>query len=357
MTRKPSVAVIGAGIIGSAIAYHLALRGADVMLLEEMACPGSGVTGRAFGWINTINGDPADPSYPLWRAAVKAHRDLRDASPMLYAAAKTGSLIWKASGDETERLAMLRREAGENVELLGGGRLAALESNLLTPPELAIFSPEDMALDPGQLAQCLTQAAVAEGARVLLGEKVECVEPAGKHPMRLRLSTTTVHADVVVMAAGEGVSQLAAGLGADLGLSTSPALLMRYRCSIPLVRHIIRSPKVEIRQDGCRNLLVAKSYRGEGGSADLKDVTESVLDSLREGFVLPADVSLMDLQVGRRPIFADGLPRFGLLPGVNGVYVAVGHPGVILAPLLGRLAVEEIIEGRRSAFSSQIAPI
>ncbi|MBB5571879.1 MULTISPECIES: hypothetical protein [Rhizobium] len=36
------------------------------------------------------------------------------------------------------------------------------------------------------------------------------------------------------------------------------------------------------------------------------------------------------------------------MPGVDGVYIAVAHPGVILAPLLGRLAMEEIIERQQS---------
>ena len=43
------------------------------------------------------------------------------------------------------------------------------------------------------------------------------------------------------------------------------------------------------------------------------------------------------------------MPRLGFLTGVDGLYVAVGHPGVILAPLLGRFSAEEIVDGRRSA--------
>ncbi len=47
-------------------------------------------------------------------------------------------------------------------------------------------------------------------------------------------------------------------------------------------------------------------------------------------------------------MFSDGLPRLGFVAEIDGLYVAVGHPGVILAPLLGRLAAEEIIAGKRS---------
>jgi len=47
-------------------------------------------------------------------------------------------------------------------------------------------------------------------------------------------------------------------------------------------------------------------------------------------------------------MFADGLPRLGFLQQVEKLYVAAGHPGVILAPLIGRLAAEEILDERRS---------
>jgi hypothetical protein len=57
---------------------------------------------------------------------------------------------------------------------------------------------------------------------------------------------------------------------------------------------------------------------------------------------------LASTDVGDRPIFADGLPRRGFLPQVDGLYIAVGHPGVILAPLIGRLTAEEILDGRRN---------
>jgi glycine/D-amino acid oxidase-like deaminating enzyme len=42
-------------------------------------------------------------------------------------------------------------------------------------------------------------------------------------------------------------------------------------------------------------------------------------------------------------MFDDDMPRLGFLPGVEGLYVAAGHPGVILAPLLGEMATTEIL--------------
>ena len=61
--QKPRIVVIGAGILGSAITYNLAFRGANVLLLDQGLRPATGVTGRAFGWINVVNGEPGHTSY------------------------------------------------------------------------------------------------------------------------------------------------------------------------------------------------------------------------------------------------------------------------------------------------------
>ena len=54
---KPRVVVIGAGIIGASIAYHLARRGAAVTLVER-AHPAAEASGHSFAWINASFGNP-----------------------------------------------------------------------------------------------------------------------------------------------------------------------------------------------------------------------------------------------------------------------------------------------------------
>lgn len=95
--NRPRIAVIGAGILGSAITYNLAIRGADVLLLDEGPKPGSGVTGRAFGWVNVINGTPGHASYALWREAVAEYQRLKADLPEGLSEARPGSLIWRAT--------------------------------------------------------------------------------------------------------------------------------------------------------------------------------------------------------------------------------------------------------------------
>ena len=61
MTGRPSVVVVGAGIVGATIAYHLASAGSAVAIVERSQ-PASGVTARSFAWINIVHGNTPAPS-------------------------------------------------------------------------------------------------------------------------------------------------------------------------------------------------------------------------------------------------------------------------------------------------------
>jgi glycine/D-amino acid oxidase-like deaminating enzyme len=350
MTRlRPRIVVIGAGIIGAAVAYNLAIRGADVSLVDRGAQPGSGVTGRAFGWINVINGTPGDPSYALWREAMAEFSRLRADLPSGFVNARAGSLLWKATPHETEQLADLHLRAGENVELVGRNALSVLEPSLTGVPDCAVFSRDDLALDPAELAKILVNSAVGAGAKVKLGEPITAVQTTNGRITGVRFSNHSQAADIVVVAAGAGTAAILDGLGISIGVKTSPALLLQYSCSRPVIKHILRGPRLEIRQAPSNILVVAKSYVEDGVENGPHVIGNRILATMTEELDLPGDVALLSADVGNRPVFDNGLPRLGFSPKISGLYVAAGHPGVILAPLMGRLAAEELLEARKSA--------
>jgi glycine/D-amino acid oxidase-like deaminating enzyme len=92
------VVVVGAGIVGAAVAYESARAGADVVLLDR-SLPGSGATQHSFAWIGGPSGqDVADASSPLrWRAMAE-YRRLEDEVPGLQVRWR-GSLSWRRGED------------------------------------------------------------------------------------------------------------------------------------------------------------------------------------------------------------------------------------------------------------------
>ncbi len=52
-----TVAIVGAGIVGASVAYHLACRGVPVTLIDRAPSPAAGATGDSFGWIGDAGGE------------------------------------------------------------------------------------------------------------------------------------------------------------------------------------------------------------------------------------------------------------------------------------------------------------
>jgi glycine/D-amino acid oxidase-like deaminating enzyme len=77
-------------------------------------------------------------------------------------------------------------------------------------------------------------------------------------------------------------------------------------------------------------------------------VFESVRDMLQGGDELELEFPT----VGYRPMPEDGFPIIGRVQGALGLYVAVMHSGITLAPATGRFVADELLNGRRDALLS-----
>lgn len=346
--QKPRIIIIGAGIFGAAMAYHLASAKTEVILLESGPDPASGVTGRAFGWINTIHGVPGSESHALWRKAVQDYPALIRDLPELTGFSRRGAILWQASTEETHELFTTRRKTGETVELIDRQTIARMEPHLRQVPEAAVFSADDIAIDPVRLTATLITAARARGATTRFNQPVSSLETTNSRVQGVKTDAGLIEADCVILAAGPGTDRLINPLGIDIGMAISPALLLRYACDTPFIQHILDGPRVEVRQSPDNTVFIAKSWR------ECEEETPALMGEryraiLAAEFDLPSPLSPISAEIGNRPTFADSLPRLGFLPEVDGLYLASGHPGLILAPYLARLAAVEILEGETPA--------
>jgi glycine/D-amino acid oxidase-like deaminating enzyme len=309
------------------------------------------VTGKAFGWINLVNGSSAaNPgSYRLRQLAIADFRRLETEFPEAFQGVRHGSIVWEKTPAMTEARVREHQAWGAPIELIDATAIALLEPELRDVPDCAAFSPEDLAIDPSRLSEAFVGAAAAAGATANFDIKVMAVETSNGRVTGVRTAESIIAADAVVIAAGTAVDALASRLGTDIGLESSPCILLRYQAEQPFLGRILCGPGLEIRQADDRSLIVATSYV-DGTEENSPDaIGRRVLDRINRRFAIQGAIVPLQAVVGHRPFFADGFPRLGFLPQVEGAYVAVGHPGVILAPLLGRLAAEELLDGRRAA--------
>ena len=333
------VMVIGAGIVGASLAYHLADRGAQVILLEAEDIA-SGVTGRSFAWINTTHDGP-DPIASLRGAAIQEYRRLETELPGLKVR-WTGALSYGASPGEAQQASGNPTSAN----LVSRSQILDLEPNLKHPPQQAVYAAEEGALDAVQATHALIAGAQAHGAQVLTQMSVLGFTTQGARVTGVETARGRIEADVVVLAAGTGIKQLTELLNLPLPIAASPAILIRYASQPELVRTLISSPEMEVRQGPDGTLLAAEDYLDDALENQPAAIALRTAQAIRNELHGVASIELESACVGLRPMPVDGTPIVGYLPDIGGVYVCSMHPGVTLAAIVGRLASEEIIHGQ-----------
>jgi glycine/D-amino acid oxidase-like deaminating enzyme len=212
-------------------------------------------------------------------------------------------------------------------------------------PPTAHHAPEDGALDPVETTDLLVAAAVARGAELRVGTQALELVRDGTTVVGVRTSTGVLPATTVVLATGTGTAALCAGVGIEVPVLSSPAVLVRLRAAPGLVRTIVGSPELEVRQVPDGTLLAPLAYEGQTSRAALQETAERTRRAVLRYFPAASDVEVVSAEIGWRPMPADGEPIVGTWPSTTGLYLAVMHSGITLAAAVGRLAAEEITTG------------
>jgi glycine/D-amino acid oxidase-like deaminating enzyme len=332
VSGPPRIAVVGAGIVGAAIAYHLARRGAAVTVLDRGRAAG-GATEKSFAWINATWGNP-EPYFRLRFLSMAEYRRLEDELEGALGVVWRGCLIWDLADHELEAFASRHAAWGYDVRLVARDEIAALEPGLIAPPERAAYAAGDGTLEPVVATRALLAAAAALGAEIRLGAEVPDPTPGA------------IGADISVLAAGAATAALCADLGVALPMRPTPGLLAHSRPTAPLLRRVIEAPGLHMKQERGR-IVVGEDFGGGHAPNDADAEGERLLALVRQHVRGAEELRLDRVTVGLRPMPADGMPVVGFAPGAPGVYLAAMHSGVTLAPAVGRFAAMEVLGDAR----------
>lgn len=340
----PKVVIIGAGILGATIAHVLSRSQARVCLVEEKTAPGLGVTRHSFGWINHVTADPeADPTmYRRRRDASTRYERLDRALGGRLLGRRRGSLVWEASEEATERLVRRHAAHGSPTRLIGQREFARLAPLVAEPPRGAAYSPDDAALDPDATA-LLLRSAMESGARIILGRRAEAIHTIADRAAGVRLAGEMLEADSVVIAAGMGSARLLPGFAPRPEIAASPAALITIAADGGALGCILRGPELEIRSCGDGRLLAAAGAPSEDGEDARRSLAEVTLAGIRRMLPAIGDPRLISVGIGPRPMPAGG-PLSGRLPAIPNLFLAVAHPGVILAPEIAETIADQILD-------------
>ncbi len=344
--------VIGAGILGAAIAQCLAKAGADVQVVEAASGPAAVATGCSFGWINASFYHDAD-HFRLRAEGIAAWHRLGPLEGLHW----PGAVTWEAQGD-----ALARQEAelvglGYAVERLDRSQAQTLMPNVPVAAEEALAFPGEGAADAACVTAALLTRAEDHGARVSYGVKVEALTERGGRVTGLRTRWGEIAADHVIVAAASGSPALIDPLGVALPMLRRPGALMVSQPVIPVLPRIVVTPERELRQDGAGRILAPTSVSHQSDTSEAlakspEALAEEALASARA--LLPgADLHWQRVLVANRPVPGDGLPVIGPA-GPDGLTLAVMHSGVTLAAITGEAVADEIMGGDR--FAGLLAP-
>ena len=344
------VAVIGAGIVGSSVAYWLSEGGAEVVMIDG-AQPGSGTTSTSFAWVNANNKLPRD-YFELNVAGMREHGRLHAqmGGGWLYS---SGNLIWAADGEREniERRVERLRSWSYAAEMLPASAVnEKLEPGAIFPDTEILIAhfPDESWIDAPALTRTLVEAATRNGAHEHFGNAVRGIEVEGEGVM-LRLEDGEVHADAIVNATGAKANTIAEMVGRELPLDVFPGLLVRVAVPGEPLRHLMHTPRINVRPDGPGHVLLHHDSADERLTDDFAGTEDPLCAELleRARLILQAieDAEVVEARFGMRPVPADGHSCVGALSGIPGYYEAVTHSGVTLGPLIGRLLAREILTG------------
>ncbi len=351
MTAR-NIIVVGAGIIGSSIAYHLAQAGTPPLIVD--AGEGGGVTTpTSWAWLNASWGNP-EPYFRLrMRSMAQWHRLARELPtlPIHF----RGSLTWDVPAEELARYVTLHAGWGYRIGLVGPDAIRLREPRLRTVPEMAALCEDEGAVEPLAAALLLREAAVGLGARQRLSTPVERLEVRGGRVTGVGIAGETLRADEVIVAAGNGSPSLLAGAGYRLPFKQPPGLLAHTAPIAPVLNGLIVAPGIELRQTAEGRLVAGIDFTGKL-EGDRENSTRLLMERMTAMLELPAQLVLSHTTVGERPTPEDGFPVIGRPPAIAGLYIAVMHSGMTLAAGVGQWVSDEILAGRRDPLLGPYGP-
>jgi len=356
--ERHEVVIVGAGVIGASVAFHLARAGVrDVVVLERERLPGTGSTAHANGGIRAQFTTEANLAMSLASMAILDALADEIGEPPLYR--KAGYLFLT---DREERLAAMaravafQRERGVSVELLGPAQVRERVPWAACAGVVGgTFGARDGFIDPGALANFFLGAALRDGVRVRYAtEAVEVAAEAGGFVVGT--AAGELHARVVVNAAGAWARPLAATLGVDLPVEpVRRHILITGPCPelprlIPMT--IDADTGVLVRREGDR-VLIAYSNPDEPVGYNLAfdpEFVERIVEPVESRFpvVAAAGVDVSRSWAGLYEVTPDHHAVIGEAPGRPGFVLVNGFSGhgVMHAPAAGRCVAELVTRGR-----------
>jgi glycine/D-amino acid oxidase-like deaminating enzyme len=345
-TAGSDVVVIGAGILGSSIAIHLVDRGVRPVVIDPQR-PGQGTSTGSFASISAFGKDPAAwfqlasagmSGWPRFAGRIGGEVGLRRAGEVRFASdPEEGRRLARQVADARGRGYPVRLiDAEELARLLPGARVGEVTA--------ACFAPNDGQVEPPLVLAACRRVLAEAGARLVTGRARVQLDDDG---VRVEVGTEVLRPRTCVLAAGAEAVDVAAAVGLEVPTVASPGMLVQTRPLPPLTDRVVYlpggpGPAVHLRQRADGSVLVGERTQETPATNPGLDHARALLAQAARFLPALAGAGVDRWWLAWRAMPSDRLPIVGPLPWLEGLYVAVSHSGVTVAPALGRLVADEV---------------
>jgi len=358
-TDIADVVIVGAGVIGCAIAYFLSKEGVKVIVVEKDSI-GSHASGFAPGSLNPMRLPPEtiDLMLPLTCKSFQIHKvlsqELKEETGIDYHFRQSARITLAFTETEAEELrSVVDSQQKQGFKVCWLDRDAVLSMENRVSPEVigAAYSADGAELESYKYVLALAQVAEKYGTEIRHGQ-VTGLKRNGSKVTAIQLSSGDIACERTILAMGPWAGLASSWLGFPVPVGPQRGQVLRIRASglpFPYTLYWATHYTTQTRHDG---LIHTGTTHEDVGFDD--QPTEEGRDSIISGlltmvpFLSEAELVLQTACL--RPLPADGLPIIGEVPGWSGVYLATGHwtKGVLLSPITARLMTELIVKGHTS---------
>ena len=368
---KSDVVIIGGGVIGTSIFYHLAKNNVDVTLLERGTLA-SGASGACEG---TIFLQTKKPGIHLQIAiqSAKMFKYLEEELDYDIEYISKGAMVVIPDEIQFETMEPFVQDQcnnGLNVELLDKKDAREREPALAETIEGATYCPDDGQVNPIKLTYAFAEAGKRyKRARILNNVNVEGISLEENKVRGVITNKGFISTSIIINAAGAYAPIIGEMVGLNIPIiprrgqvlvseeaygvvngiiGTSDYIACKYN---PEIKNVNSSAGLIVEPTASKNYLMGATREFVGYNPR---VTYEGIRSISGSIVslIPAfkNISIIRSFAGLRPYTEDGLPILGCVEGIEGFIMAAGHEGdgIALSPITGKLISELIISGSSS---------
>ncbi len=389
-TLKCDVAVLGAGVNGTSIAYQLSKRGRKVILVDKVVM-GAGASGSCDDMILLQSKKPGILLEMAFRSLEMFQVLEKELPSDIEFDTRGGTILIEndANLKLMEEFVASQNRYGLEVEIIDAAYLRKLQPHVASDIVASTYSARDSQVNPMLLMKAFSMAAKTMGMEYLpRSQPVEICPLASGWKISLD-SGTVLEAGTVVNAAGAWANEIGKLIGFEVPITpkkgqviVTEAIPALGATNVWSAQYIVSKLKPAVQAAGTGANPVSVAGKGSPGAAERFGLGFAftgthngnyLIGSTRENvgfdkttdpealalianqatrfFPVVSKLNFIRTFAGLRPSTPDGMPFLGEIPGAPGFFIAAGHEGdgIALSPITGRI-MADLVTGKTPEF-------